>query len=133
MNKTNGSFCNQLFLVGVDKRFMIDRRIGFLFVQHHAAISTNDGSGMFQNDQTLVDGLVPVVSKYCAKFFNRAFTLLLQILQNGGLTLTRFHGRDYLDLGFKMITSQASNIHNEIIHVFSLKRPIVDAARTQLS
>ena len=30
MDKTNGSFCNQLFLVGVDECFMIDRRIGFL-------------------------------------------------------------------------------------------------------
>ena len=95
MDKTNGSFCNQLFLVGVDECFMIDRRIGFLFIQHHSAISTNDGSCMFQNDQIFANGCACGV-KVLRQFFNRAFPLLLQVLQNGGLTLTRFHGRDYL-------------------------------------
>lgn len=97
MDIFHGGCGYQRFFVGIDKRFVINRRIGLFFIQHHAAIGTDDGSGIFQNDQIFADSGACCV-KVLGQFFNRAFSLFLQVLQNRGLTLTRFHRRDYPDL-----------------------------------
>ncbi len=51
--------------MGVDQRFMVNRRIGFILVEYHATVGANDGAGVFQRDQIL-RMVVPVVSKCCA-------------------------------------------------------------------
>ena len=96
VDKLDGRLCDQRLFMGVDQRFVIDRRVGFIFIQHHAAIRANNGSGIFQNDQVFANGGARGV-KVLGQLLNRAFSLLLQMLQNSSLTLTWFHRRNYPD------------------------------------
>ncbi|MNS36977.1 hypothetical protein D3C72_691770 [compost metagenome] len=92
VNKLDGGFGNQRFLVGIDQGFMVNRRIGFVFVEYHSAIGSNDCARVFEQYQVLAycrAGGVKVVGQ----ILYRAFSLLLQMLQNGRLPLTWFHRR----------------------------------------
>ena len=53
MDKFHGGFGNQRFLVGVDQRFVIDRRVGFIFVEHHPTVGSNDRACVFEQYQVL--------------------------------------------------------------------------------
>ena len=92
MDKFDGGFGNQRFLVSIDQRFVVDRRVGFVFIEHHAAVGTNDGAGVFEQHQVLAycrAGGVKVVGQ----ILYRALSLLLQMLKYGRLPLTWFHRR----------------------------------------
>ena len=92
VNKFNGGLGNKRFLVGIDQRFVIDRRVSFVLIQHHPAVSSDDGARVFEQYQVLAycrAGGVKVVGQ----ILYRAFSLLLQMLENGRLPLTRFHRR----------------------------------------
>ncbi len=78
--------------MGVDQRFMVNRRIGFILVEYHATVGANDGAGVFQRDQILADGGASGI-EVLRQLFDRAFSLRLQELENGCLALTWFHRR----------------------------------------
>ncbi len=92
MDKFHGGFGNQRFLVGVDQRFVIDRRVGFVFVEHHPAVGSNDCASVFEQYQVLAYCCAGGV-KVVGQLLYRAFSLLLQMLKNGRLPLTWFHRR----------------------------------------
>ncbi|MNH37621.1 hypothetical protein D3C79_985440 [compost metagenome] len=56
MDKLHCGIGDQRFLLGIDQRFVVDRRIGFVFIQHHAAVGSDHRSGVFQDHQILADG-----------------------------------------------------------------------------
>lgn len=78
--------------MGVDQRFMVNRRIGFILVEYHATVGANDGAGVFQRDQILADGGASGI-EVLRQLFDRALSLRLQELENGCLALTWFHRR----------------------------------------
>ncbi len=78
--------------MGVDQRFMVNRRIGFILVEYHATVGANDGAGVFQRDQILADGGASGI-EVLRQLFDRAFSLRLQELENGCPALTWFHRR----------------------------------------
>lgn len=73
MNKTHRRFGDARFLMGVDQRLMIDRRIGFILVEYHATVGANDGAGVFQRDQILTDGGAGRI-EMLRQLFDRAFS-----------------------------------------------------------
>ncbi len=96
---------------------MIDRRIGSPLLEHHSAISTNDGSGMFQNDQIFANGRACGV-KDIVLIFQLKHYLAFADTPEWLADADQVSWRGLPDSGFKMITSQAKyNFHNEIIHV----------------
>ena len=92
VDKFNGGFGNQRFLVGIDQRFVVDRRVRFVFIEHHAAVGSNDGARVFEQYEVLAYRRAGGV-KVVGQILYRAFSLLLQMLENGRLPLTRFHRR----------------------------------------
>ena len=116
MDVAYGGLGNLRFLVGVDQRLVVDRRVGLVFIQHYAAVGADDGPGILQNHQILADSGAGGV-EVLRQLFDRAFALRLQVLENGCLALTWFHRRCILRLSFEVIISQDINFHNEIMHV----------------
>ena len=75
--------------------FVIDWRIGFVFIQHHAAIGTNNGSGVFQGYEVFAYCRACGV-KYCANSSTDIFPAFADTPEWPPDADGWFHGRDSL-------------------------------------
>ncbi len=96
---------------------MIDGWVGLIFVEDHATVGANNGAGIFEDHQILAYGGAGGV-EVLRQLFNRAFTLRLQVLNNGCLALTWFHSGSILScVKFRSDNFARYLLYNEIIHV----------------
>ncbi|MNP48235.1 hypothetical protein D3C76_1423400 [compost metagenome] len=90
VDKPDGGIGDLAFLFGIDMGFAVDRLIAIVAAEHHAAISADHFTFLFQQGEILADGGAGGGKVRCQGIHCR-FAMPLQIFKDSGLPLLWFH------------------------------------------